>query len=188
MLVIFIKGIKNWGGDAYRIDRIMLVKKIYQTIYYPDNCLDVKITKGYSVKKRIVAIIMTLCLMFSLVPATVHAAQVEPLQPMWDNTQTFTANLGFSNTNGSVTVYIRGQFGVTNITADVSLFYKNDSGGWEEIEKDWEYTTSQRELTITEHFDGEAGREYKIEVSATVTMNGYTEELSKTATKVCPTN
>ena len=137
-------------------------------------------------KKRIVTIIMALCLLFSLIPLTVHAAQVDPIQPMWDNTQTFTVNLGFNNTNGSVTVNIRGQFGVTNIAADVSLFYKNDSGRWVEIEKDWEYTTGQRDLTITEHFDGEAGQEYKIEVSATVTMNGHTEDIFKTATAICP--
>ena len=137
-------------------------------------------------KKRIVAIIMTLCLMFSLVPATVHAAQVEPIQPMWDNTMTFTANLGFSSTDGSVTVYIRGQSSVTNITADVKLFYKNTAGIWVEIENDWVYSTNQRYLTITEHFEGESGCEYKIEVSGTVTMNGYAEAISKTATATCP--
>lgn len=139
-------------------------------------------------KKRIVAIIIPLCLLFSLITVTVHAAETNPIQPMWDNTQTFTANLGFSKTDGSVTVYIRGQLGVTNITADVKLFYKNTAGSWIEIDNDWEYSTSQRYLTITEHFEGVAGYEYKIEVSATVMMNGYAEELSKTATKVCPNN
>lgn len=137
-------------------------------------------------KKRIIAIIMMCCMLFMIVPSTIHAVQIYPVQPMWDNTNSFTAKINFSGTTGTVSVVINGDVGVTNITADISLYYKNTSGSWVEIEKDWDYDVDQDWLAIDESFTGVAGREYKIEVNGTVTKGGYAEEISKTATATCP--
>ena len=137
-------------------------------------------------KKRLFSIIMMSIMIFSILPATVHAAQGETLIPMWDNASQITANISFSNGNGYAEVAILGKSGVTNISVDVRLFYKNATGGWTEIVKDWDYNVNQRMLSISESFNADAGREYKIEVSGTVTQNGYAEDIFKTATAICP--
>lgn len=138
-------------------------------------------------KKRLFAIIIMSTMIFSMIPATVYAAQGETVMPMWDNASQITANVAFSNSKGTATVSILGKTGVSNISVVVKLFYKNTSGSWTEIDTDWEYNVDQRMLSISESFNAVAGREYKIEVSGTVTMNGYAESISKTATATCPT-
>lgn len=105
---------------------------------------------------------------------------------MWDNTRGVTATLSFNGNTGNVAVTIIGKSGVTNITADIKLYYKNSSGSWVEIDKDWSYDVDQMTLTATESFAGVEGQEYKIEVSGSVTMDGYAEPISKTATATCP--
>lgn len=137
-------------------------------------------------RKRTIAIITLCCVLFTLVPATVQAVHIEPVQPLWDNTSYITADINFNGTIGSISVFICGKSGVTNITADVSLYYKNTSGSWVEIEKNWDYDVDQDWLTIDESFTGVAGREYKIEVDGTVTKSGYAEVISKTASATCP--
>lgn len=137
-------------------------------------------------KRKLIAFIMVCCVLFMLVPATIQATEPLVIQPRWANTNTFTAKINFSGTAGSVSVFINGDVGVTNITADVSLYYKNTSGSWVEIEKNWDYDVDQDFLSISESFTGVAGREYKIEISGTVTKGGYAESISKTATATCP--
>lgn len=135
--------------------------------------------------KKVLAVVMICCMMFSCVPIGVHAAQVEPIVPMWDNTSVFTANMTFQDTVGEFTVLVYGKSGVTNISVDVRLFYKNSLGLWTEIDTDWTYDVNQSYFSVTETFAGVAGREYKIEVSGVVTMNGVRESISKTATAIC---
>ncbi len=127
-------------------------------------------------------------MIFYMIPATVYAAQGEIVMPMWDNASQITAKISFLDGDGYAEVAILGKSGVTNISVDVKLFYKKPSGAWEEIATNWDYNVNQRMLSINESFNAVAGREYKIEVSGTVTMNGYAESISKTATAVCPTS
>ena len=134
-------------------------------------------------KKSVISIIMICCILFMSASVTLQAAQV---QPRWDNISYITAEIGFSRTNGTVSFIIVGDPGVSNITADIRLYYKNTSGSWVEIAKDWDYDVDQDILAISESFTGVAGREYKIEVSGTVTKNGHAESISKTATATCP--
>lgn len=137
-------------------------------------------------KKRLFSLVMICCLLFALVPTGVHAAQKEPVSPLWTNTNSVYAAINFNGATGNVTVSITGKNGVSNITADVKLYYKNTAGTWTEIVKGWSYDVNQMYLIVSESFTGVPGREYKIEVSATVTKNGYGESISKTATEVCP--
>lgn len=137
-------------------------------------------------RKRLIPVMLVCCMLFSLLPLTTFAAQPEILYPMWDNTRGVTATLSFNGNTGNVAVTIIGKSGVDNITADIKLYYKNTSGSWVEIYNNWSYDVDQMTLTATESFTGVEGREYKIEVSGSVTKDGYAEPVSKTATATCP--
>ena len=137
-------------------------------------------------KRRIISLFLTLVMVLSIMPAAINAAVADPIIPLWDNVNTFNATLTFNSTTGNVKVNVIGQSGVSNITAEIRLYYKNTAGSWIEINKDWDYSVNQRYLIVSESFTGVAGREYKIEVSGTVTKNGYAEAISDTATATCP--
>lgn len=137
-------------------------------------------------KKRIISWLMICCIMLSIIPLAVQAARPDPILPQWTNTITASASLSFNGTTGNVTVSVVGLNGVTNITADIRLYYKDTRGSWIEIEKDWHYDVDQMTLTAPESFTGVSGREYKIEVDITVTKGGYAEPIFKTATATCP--
>lgn len=125
-------------------------------------------------------------MVMTIMPLTIQAVQKEPLSPMWTNVNGLDAFISFNGTTGTVLFSVVGQSGVTNISVDIKLYYKSTSGSWIEIDKDWDYNVNQMTLTAIESFDGVAGREYKIEVSGTVTKGGYAEPISKTATATCP--
>lgn len=137
-------------------------------------------------KKRIVLILVACIMVISALPLTTFAAVADPITPMFDNTNTFNANLSFNGSTGNVTMTIMGKSGVSNITAEIKLYYKNSTGSWIEIDKGWDYNVNQMYLTVIESFSGVAGREYKIEVSATLTKNGVAENISTTSTARCP--
>ena len=88
--------------------------------------------------------------------------------------------------SGTFNIFVSGKSGVTNITADVSLYWKNSSGVWQDTTRSWSYDVDQMTLSASDSFTGVAGREYKIVVNGTVTKDGYTESFSKSATAVCP--
>ena len=79
-----------------------------------------------------------------------------------------------------------GDSGVTKITATATLYYKNSSGKWIVVPKNWTYSVDDEGLSIDAEFIGVSGREYKIELSGTVYKDGYGEAISKTTTKTCP--
>ena len=139
-------------------------------------------------KIRLISVVLAICLVMSFMTFSVTAAQPEPILPQWTNISGITASLDFNGTTGNVAVVIMGQSGVSNITAEVKLYYKNFFGSWKEIDQGWSYNVNQTLLSITESFAGDAGTEYKIEVSGTVTKNGYVESFSKTATGTCPSS
>lgn len=137
-------------------------------------------------KRRIISWLMICIMIMTIVPLTMQAAQKEPLSPMWTNIQNLMANLTFDARNGSFAISVAGQNGVTNITATVSLYWKNSSGVWQDTTRSWSYDVDQMTLGASDSFTGVAGREYKIVVNGTVTKGGYTESFSKSATAVCP--
>lgn len=142
-------------------------------------------------KKRVVTLLITCIMLIVSTMMPMHGAvpvDPDPIVPMWDNTNTFVAYLTFSGTTGDITSTIVGKSGVSNITAEVLLYYKNASGSWVKDSREWDYDVDQMYLTITESFTGVPGREYKIEINATLTKNGVEEDVSKTATGTCPPN
>lgn len=136
--------------------------------------------------KKIFLAIMICCMMVSIVPIGTYAAQPEIIQPMWTNTTSLTANIAFVGNTGEFTVIVVGKSGVTNITLDIQLYYKNTNGSWVKANESWQYDVNQRLLSASDTFDAVRGREYKIEVTGTVTKGGVVEEIDGNATKVCP--
>lgn len=138
--------------------------------------------------KKILLAILICCMsmMISIIPTTTLAAQPEIIQPMWTNTTSFSTNMFFSGNTGTFTVYVFGKTGVTNISLNVQLYYKNASGSWVKTNESWQYSANQMYLSVTDTFDAVRGREYKIEVTGTVTKGGVVEEIDDNATEVCP--
>ncbi|MCI8388372.1 MAG: hypothetical protein HFE63_07925 [Clostridiales bacterium] len=132
-------------------------------------------------KKRILILLMGVMLLTSIVLPI--SATTESL--LWDNIQYVTGGIAFEGKNGNYSACITGHSDVDRITATATLYYKNTSGNWIEIPMDWSYDVSDDMLVIDENFTGVSGREYKVELNATVYMNGYGEPVSKTSTKVC---
>lgn len=137
-------------------------------------------------KRRIISWLLISIVIMTLLPMAIHSAQKEPITPMWTNILGLDAFVTFDGRDGTFDILVFGQSGVTNITADVTLYWKNSSGIWEDTTRDWSYSADQMTLTAEGSFTGVAGREYKIVVNGTVTKGGYTESFSKSATAVCP--
>lgn len=138
--------------------------------------------------KKILLAILICCMMISIIPTTTLAAQPEIIQPMWTNATSFTTNMFFSGSTGTFTVYVFGKTGVTNISLNVQLYYKNASGSWVKTNESWQYSANQMYLSVTDTFDAVRGREYKIEVTGTVTKGGVVEEIDGSKIAVCPAN
>lgn len=136
-------------------------------------------------KRTIILWFVTCCIMLSITPVAVQAAKPDSIVPLWTNTLSVTANLSFNDTTGNVTLSVIGRSGVTNITADIRLYYKNANGIWTEIETDWTYDVNQITLTSTETFTGIPGCLYKIEAIIHVKKASYSESITKTATATC---
>lgn len=152
----------------------------------PSLSLAYMLEKGFTMKKRTISFVLAFCIAFLMMPFATYAALPETAEPLWDNADSVTAKLLFNGSTGNVSATIRGQRGVTNISVSLRLFYKSSYGTWVEIEKDWDYDVDKSSLSIYETFTGISGREYKVEVSGTVTKNGYAEPISYTATATCP--
>ncbi len=137
-------------------------------------------------KKRILSVCLLCCMLLSVWALPVFAAQKEPILPQWTNTSVVTGTLDFQGTTGYVTVSVSGKSGVSNISAEIKLYYKNANGTWVEYPQGWSYSVDQQVWAVEETFTGLRGCEYMIELTAYVTKNGYTEIVTKTATDTCP--
>lgn len=137
-------------------------------------------------KVRILSVWLLCCVLLSAFALPVFAAQKEPILPQWTNTSVVTAALSFQGTTGNVAVSVSGKSGVTNISAEIKLYYKVATGAWVEYPQGWVYNVDQSYFAVGESFTGLPGCEYKIELTAYVTKNGYTETVTKTATDTCP--
>lgn len=104
----------------------------------------------------------------------------------WTNIISVNGSLSFNGTSGLYKMIIRGQNDVTNITATATLYYKNSSGSWVEIPKDWSYDVDDNRLIISETFTAVSGREYKVEFEATVSTPDYDEPVQDTQIETCP--
>lgn len=136
--------------------------------------------------KRKIAIIL-LCVVMTLCMSTALCASDGGIELYrWDNVSSMIGTISFDKTSGNYSMAVSGASGVNKITATATLYYKNSSGEWVETSTKWTYSVDSRRLLIDEDFTGVSGREYKVELEATVYKNGYGEEVTHTSTKTCP--
>ena len=134
-------------------------------------------------KKRLISIILvTICLVSCIMPVLAYA---NGIMPRWDNANSVSATINFSGTTGVVRINILGDTEVSNITATATLYHKNWLGIWVESGEEWSYNVNQSYLSASESFTGKSGRQYKVELTGTVTKNGYAESVSASATAEC---
>ena len=139
--------------------------------------------------KRILKTVLFFLLTISVVCMQISAvsnAYGLNLDRRWTNVEFLDCYLNFHGTQATYNVFVGGNTDVTNITATATLYYKNSSGSWVEIPKDWSYDVDDNILTINETFTAVSGREYKVEFEATVSTPDYDEPVQDTQVKTCP--
>ena len=134
-------------------------------------------------KKRIVSLVLSAVLLLGIcVP--VLASEDDGIMPCWTNILAVDGGVGFDGTFGNYSLSIEGMPGVSRITATATLYYTNVRGNWMKSTT-WTYDEYADELNIDEDFTGISGRDYKVELSATVYLNGYGEPLTRTDKATC---
>lgn len=137
--------------------------------------------------KRQITLLLIGCIILSCLCVPISASSTGScVLYRWTNITYIDGCVTFVGTSGNYSMIISGASGVSKITATATLYYKNTSGKWIEIPKSWTYSVNDDELIIDEDFTGVSGREYKVELEATVYKDGYGEPVSKTSTKSCP--
>jgi len=133
-------------------------------------------------KKRIVSLVLSAVLLLGMcVPIL---ASDDGVMPCWDNIVTVGGGVTFDGTSGNYSMVIEGATGASHITATATLYYTNVRGNWMKSTT-WTYDEYADELNIDEDFTGISGRDYKVELSATVYLNGYGEPLTRTDKATC---
>ena len=134
-------------------------------------------------KKRIISLVLSAILLLGLcVP--VLASEDDGIMPCWNNIVTVGGGVTFAGTSGNYSMVIEGATGVSRITVTATLYYTNVRGNWMKSTT-WTYDEYADELNIDEDFTGISGRDYKVELSATVYLNGYGEPLTRTDKATC---
>ena len=137
--------------------------------------------------KKLMSLLLIGCIILSCLCISINAAGSGNYGLYrWTNVRSIEGSITFNRTNGNYTISVIGDRGVNKITATATLYYKNSSGKWIVVPKNWTYSVNADKLIIDEDFTGVSGREYKIELSGTVYKDGYGESISETTTKTCP--
>ncbi len=136
--------------------------------------------------KKKIALILALCMLVSCFNIMISATDIIPYVLQWDNIISVIGDLTFTGRTGCYGMVIRGADDVDSITATATLYYKNANGNWIDMHKDWTYSVEGSTLTIDENFIGVTGREYKVELEATVYVGNDGEPVSDTAINTCP--
>ena len=137
--------------------------------------------------KKLTSLLLIGCIILSCLCISINAAGSGNYGLYrWTNVRSLQGSITFNRTSGNYTMSVIGDSGVTKITATATLYYKNSSGKWIVVPKNWTYSVNADKLIIDEDFTGVSGREYKIELSGTVYKDGYGESISETTTKTCP--
>ncbi len=128
-----------------------------------------------------------ICILLALLCATVCSIGVfadSILVPILDNTADGNVQIIFSGTDGTAIAKIQTNSNSAKITGKLAVYRKVGSG-W--IFVDHVYDTSANGvLTLHLDFTGTSGTSYKAELTATATLNGVSEPISKTAYQTCP--
>ena len=128
-----------------------------------------------------------ICILLALLCATVCSIGVfadSILVPILDNTADGNVQIIFSDTDGTAIAKIQTNSNSAKITGKLAV-YREVGSGW--IFVDHVYDTSANGvLALHLDFTCTSGTSYKAELTATATLNGDSEPISKTAYKTCP--
>lgn len=133
-------------------------------------------------KKSIMILLSCLLLAVIVVPQNISAAL------NFVNIDTIDTTLNYSNLTGyvSVSVYTLDASAETSVSARV--YVKATSGRWVEVTPDWATQTATGDFnSFMFSFDGTHGARYKVDVTITVTIDGYTETATDTVESSCLT-
>ena len=101
----------------------------------------------------------------------------ESITPVWVNTLSIIPSI--SGSAGTYSCSINGVSGTTKISATLVLYEKGWLGGYTEVART-SHTTYSASFFKSDSYSFSSGKTYKLEVSGTVTRNGYAEPVSAT--------
>lgn len=131
--------------------------------------------------KKLFSILILCTLLICLIPVPDADAAI-----MYTNIQRFTNTLNFSNNTGILTTEISSVDSSAEVTLSAKLYVKATSGRWIEIDTDWTpQTFSGSNICYDFVFDGDSGVRYKVDVTVSVTIDGYTETVTDSVEKTC---
>ena len=128
---------------------------------------------------KIAMTVLALILAISAVTVSVGA-----LQPRWNGGSYVELELSFDVNTGTAYVYIEGNNGTDNICATMTLYRLNNAGAWVK-QMSWAYDANAEYLCASENFTGASGRDYKLELTATVTKDGASDTITRTVYDSC---
>lgn len=127
--------------------------------------------------KKVVSITLTLAILFA-VCVSASAATVQPIEPLWDNTQSVVSSINLDSTNSSATAEIVGKPGTVKIEATLTV-YRLMGEDWLYINQVTESVNSDVLYTAV-NFTALGGSTYKSILVVNVTNSaGVTESIQR---------
>jgi hypothetical protein len=132
-------------------------------------------------RKQITALCLILTMLFMAVPGTgvfaLDGREYSAVVPFYLNTSSVSVNLTFSGANANCQGTIAGFSGTSMITATLSL-YRVSANGSMTLLRSWSGGNASTLLTVSGTQAVSSGYTYRLSVSAQVTRNGTTENVS----------
>ena len=123
-------------------------------------------------------------LLLIIVAIVVMTISLNAVQPRWDIADRVDVFLSFDGNSGTAEVFIKADADTDNITATMTLYRLNNAGAWIE-QMSWDYDVDASALSAVETFNGASGREYMLELTATVTKDGVSNSITRTVYEFC---
>lgn len=131
--------------------------------------------------KKLVTTLLLAILCFSMCFTTVSAVEPTEPSPYWVNTVSVDASI---NSSGTYSVKIAGVQATSSISATLVLSEKDFWGGYTEVSRLSETSYSSYHV-FSGSYAMKAGKTYRLDLSATVTCRGVSENISDSYEKKC---
>lgn len=118
--------------------------------------------------------------------STVASESATGMPLRWTNTSSVNTMLSYSGTTAKCKVEIDAFSGTTSIVANMYLYKKNADNTYSLVASWLNQTASGDYLYVSKEKTIISGTTYKLEVSAKVTRNGYTETVTGSMEKKAP--
>ncbi len=127
-------------------------------------------------KKRYLAVVLTLCLLMSFGTA----AFASGIMPLWNSTQDCTVELTCSSNNASCKLDVSGMSASDKITATVTLQQENARGSYINVQR-WAGLTGTGSLHFSEDYPISAGGDYRLKAEVQVVGSNGTDNITQYA-------